>query len=280
MGGDSTAELIRTAREDEAVKALVLRVDSPGGGVFPSELIRREVELTKQAGKPVMVSMGDLAASGGYWISMNADKIFARPTTITGSIGIYGLFLNFPEAFKKLGLNTDGVGTTWLAGAFDPTRKMDPRVGELIQTVINHGYDQFIGKVAAARKQAPEAINTVARGRVWSGEQALAHGLVDQMGGLQDAIDAAAKAASLGKNFDAVYVEKELSATEQALMELTNTKALQGMLKMATRLQMVGMNDVLPARQQAELNAMKALVKDAANQKPVAIYARCDCGSL
>lgn len=116
IGGETTSALIRQAREDDNVKAVVLRVNSPGGSVFPSELIRREVELTKAAGKPVVVSMGNLA-SGGCWISMNADRIYADPSTITGSIGIFGLFFNVPEAMGKVGLNTDGVGTTWLAGA-------------------------------------------------------------------------------------------------------------------------------------------------------------------
>jgi protease-4 len=115
-----------SAREDENVKALVLRVDSPGGGVFPSEQIRREVELTRAAGKPVVVSMGDVAASGGYWISMNADEIYADPSTITGSIGIFGLFFNIPDTLAKIGVRVDGVATTRIAGAFDPSRALDP----------------------------------------------------------------------------------------------------------------------------------------------------------
>ena len=127
VGGESTAHLIRQAREDEHVKALLLRVNSPGGEVFASELIRREVELTKAAGKPVTVSMGDVAASGGYWISMDADEIWAEPTTITGSIGIFGLFMNIPNTLAKIGVHTDGVGTTPLAGALDPRRALDRR---------------------------------------------------------------------------------------------------------------------------------------------------------
>ncbi|MFN9738402.1 MAG: signal peptide peptidase SppA, partial [Pseudomonadota bacterium] len=172
IGGESTARLIRDAREDENVKAVVLRVDSPGGGVFPSELIRREVELTRAAGKPVVVSMGDLAASGGYWISMNAEKIYASPSTITGSIGIFGLWVNVPQALGKVGLRTDGVGTTWIAGAIDPAREFEPRLGEVSRTVIDRGYQQVIGKVAAARGKQPAESDTIARGRVWSGAQA------------------------------------------------------------------------------------------------------------
>src|SRR5690606_21746544 len=148
IGGDSTAALLRQAREEDDIKAVVLRVDSPGGEVFASEQIRREVELLKAAGKPVVVSMGDLAASGGYWISMNADRIYADPSTITGSIGIFGLVPNFPRTLDKIGVHTDGVGTTRFAGAFDVTRPMDPEVGRVIQAVIDKGYADFIGKVA------------------------------------------------------------------------------------------------------------------------------------
>src|SRR5262249_51505341 len=172
IGGDSTAKLLRHAREDERVKAVVLRVNSPGGDAFASELIRREVELIKQAHKPLIVSMGDVAASGGYWISMNGDQIFAEPTTITGSIGIFGLFMNIPSTLAKIGVHTDGVGTTSLAGALDVRRPLEPKVGEMIQGIINHGYQSFITKVAAARGKKAEDVDAIARGRVWSGAQA------------------------------------------------------------------------------------------------------------
>jgi protease-4 len=232
VGGESTAELIRLAREDDHVRALVLRVNSPGGDAFASELIRREVELTRQALKPVIVSMGDVAASGGYWISMNGDQIFAEPTTITGSIGIFGLFMSVPSTLAKIGVHTDGVGTTKFAGALDVRRELDPKVGELIQSIIDHGYQRFIGRVAAARHKTPEEIDAIARGRVWSGEQAKERGLVDELGGLGDAITAAATAAKLGANYRVQYVEKELSAWERFALSLSsdalarNTKAL------------------------------------------------------
>ncbi|MEO7478477.1 MAG: signal peptide peptidase SppA, partial [Lysobacteraceae bacterium] len=179
VGGDSTAQLIENARNDDHVKALVLRVDSPGGEVFPSEQIRRQIELTRAAGIPVVVSMGNVAASGGYWISMNANTIYADPSTISGSIGIYGLVMSVPRVLEKIGVHSDGVGTTRWAGAFDPTRALDPAVGELIQSTINHGYAQFIGNVARARGRTPDQIDTIARGRVWSGAQAKERGLVD-----------------------------------------------------------------------------------------------------
>ena len=162
VGGESTAALLRAAREDENVKAVLLRVDSPGGGVFPSEQIRREVELIQAAGKPVVVSMGDLAASGGYWISMNADRIYADASTITGSIGIFGLFPTADRALAKIGVRTDGVGTAKYAGAFDITRPLDPGVATTVQAVIEKGYRDFTGKVAKARGKPVEQIDAVA----------------------------------------------------------------------------------------------------------------------
>src|SRR5688572_7927044 len=213
VGGESTSALLRQAREDEQVKAVVLRVDSPGGGVFPSELIRREVELTQAAGKPVVVSMSNVAASGGYWISMNADRIFADESTITGSIGIFGLWMSVPRVLDKLGVNSDGVGTTPLAGALDPTRPMDPSVGIVIQSIIDKGYADFTGKVAEARDSTVAQIDAVARGRVWSGAQAKERGLVDELGGLRAALAHAAKLADLQPASHGVrYMEKPLTA--------------------------------------------------------------------
>lgn len=195
IGGESTSALLREALEDEHVKSVVLRVDSGGGEVFASEQIRREVDALKAAGKPVVVSMGDVAASGGYWISMNADRIYADASTITGSIGIFALVPTFPRTLEKIGVRTDGVGTTRFAGAFDLTRELQPEAGQAIQAIIDRGYANFIGKVGEARGRSAEEIDTVARGRVWSGTQALERGLVDELGGLRTAI---AKAAELG----------------------------------------------------------------------------------
>ena len=213
IGGQSTAQLVRAAREDDKVKAIVLRVNSPGGETHASELIRREVVQTREAGKPVIVSMGDVAASGGYWISMDADEIWAQPTTITGSIGIFGLFVTVPDTLAKLGIHTDGIGTTPLAGTLDIRRPLSPQLEAILNSVIKRGYSEFIGKVANARKQTPEQINAIAQGRVWSGSQAQERGLVDKLGGLDDAIAAAAARAKLGKNFSVRYVEREMSNT-------------------------------------------------------------------
>jgi protease-4 len=274
VGGDSTAKLIRQAREDERVKALVLRVDSPGGGVFPSELIRREVELTRESGKPVVVSMGDLAASGGYWISMNGDHIIASPSTITGSIGIFGLWFNVPQTMEKLGLKTDGTSTTWVAGAVQPTRPYDPRLGDVIQSVIDRGYRQFIGKVAQARGKQPADIDTIARGRVWSGAQAMERGLVDQLGTLQDAIADAATRAKLGEGYRVSYVEKELDPLERFLVNALRSGALAWVNAAG-----IGVPGawVLPESVGVDVGAARRLVQDAMVHKPVAMYAHCEC---
>ncbi len=273
VGGDSTAKLIRRAREDEETKAVVLRVNSPGGGVFPSELIRREVELTKQAGKPIVVSMGDVAASGGYWISMDADQIIASPSTITGSIGIFGLWFNVPQTMDKLGLNSDGSATTWISGAFNPTEPYDERVGTIVQSVLDRGYRDFIGKVAAARGKEPAEIDTIARGRVWSGAQAHERGLVDRLGTFEEALDEAAKRGGLGDDYVVDYVEKELSAFERFLADLSGS-AMAGWAKDAG----VALPTAwLPPRVAADLAAARRVVMDALTQKPIAIYAHCDC---
>ncbi len=227
VGGESTAALVRAAREDKRTKALVLRVNSPGGEVYAAEQIRREVALTREAGIPVIVSMGNVAASGGYWISMNADRIYAEPNTITGSIGIFGMVLTVPGTLDKLGVKSDGVGTSPLAGAFDITRPLDPKVGTVIQATIEKGYRDFVGQVAKARGKPYDAIDTIAQGRVWTGQQALDRGLVDQLGGLGEAVADAATRAKLGKDYPVRYVEEPLGGFEQFLMGLNESAMVQ-----------------------------------------------------
>ena len=207
VGGLSTAELVRQAREDDRIKALVLRVDSPGGSAFGSELVRRELQLTREAGKPVVVSMGGLAASGGYWISMAADELLADEATITGSIGVVGLLPSAAGLMKRLDVHAEGVTTTWLRGAGDPRRPPDPRFAALIQARIDGGYRQFIELVAKARGRTVEQVDAVAQGRVWSGTDALRLGLVDRLGGLEDAVAAAARRAQLDGTPVRRYVE-------------------------------------------------------------------------
>ncbi|MBK6472697.1 MAG: signal peptide peptidase SppA [Betaproteobacteria bacterium] len=207
IGGLSTAELIRQARADKKIKALVLRVNSPGGSAFGSELVRRELELTRAAGKPVVVSMGDVAASGGYWISLAADEILADEATITGSIGVVAMLPTAGEAFNKLGVNAAGNSTTWLGTAYDPRRGLDPRYERLLQASVNHVYRDFTTRAATARNTTPEKIDAVAQGRVWAGKDALAHGLVDRLGGLGDALKSAVARGKLGADYRTVYVE-------------------------------------------------------------------------
>lgn len=218
IGGVTTSALLRKARMDPSVKAVVLRVNSPGGGVFASEQIRREVDAIKVAGKPMIVSMGNVAASGGYWISMTADKIFASEATITGSIGIYGMFLTYPQTLGKLGIHTDGVGTSSWAGAFRADRTLDEDFSALIQTNIEHGYQQFISAVAMARGLSIELVDTVARGRVWSAKQAKELGLIDEMGGLNDAINEAASRANIIGGYETVWIEPQLTFMQQVAM--------------------------------------------------------------
>jgi protease-4 len=217
VGGLSTGELVRKAREDKSIKAVVLRVNSPGGAVYGSELIRRELELTRAAGKPVVISMGDVAASGGYWISMASDEVVADAGTITGSIGVFAMLPNAEKALDKIGVHTAGTTTTWLAGAGDPRRPPDPRFTGLVQTAINQIYADFTGKAAKARKSTPEKIDTVAQGRVWTGLQAKERGLVDTVGGYTDALKSAAVRAQLGDNPRVVYIQPEPGRAERLL---------------------------------------------------------------
>jgi protease-4 len=274
VGGDSTARLLRDAREDDDVKAIVLRVDSPGGSAFASEVIRREIELAQQAGKPVVASMGDVAASGGYWISMNADKIVADPSTITGSIGVFGLWLNFPEGLSKLGITTDGAATSWMIGAFDPTRPFDERAGRMIQQVINHIYDEFITKVGAARGKQPSEIDAVARGRVWSGQQALDRGLVDATGSLGDAIAAAADLAKLEEGAYRIrYVEKELTPFQQMLADALKGGAAAWVADLGITLPTAW----LPDAHERELARAKRLATDVLTQRRPGVVAHCNC---
>ncbi|HBY86944.1 MAG TPA: signal peptide peptidase SppA, partial [Colwellia sp.] len=218
IGGDSTAKLLRKARNNDDVKAVVLRVDSPGGSAYASEIIRQEVELLKKAGKPVVASMGTYAASGGYWISAPADKIYAAPSTITGSIGIFGMMMTFEDSLSKMGIYTDGVGTTDIAG-FGPTQALTPGMANLFQLSINRGYQEFIQLVATNRDMTLDEVDAVAQGRVWSGKKAKELGLVDELGNLTDAVVAAATLAKL-EQYDTLLIEKEQSSRNKIMQQL------------------------------------------------------------
>lgn len=221
IGGQSTAELIRQARLDKKVKAVVLRVDSPGGSAYASEVIRREILATK-AVKPVVVSMGSYAASGGYWISASADEIWASPTTITGSIGIFGMLATFETPLNKLGISRDGVGTTRLSGAFDAGKPLRDDVAAAIQQSINNGYRQFLTIVAEGRNMTVEAVDEIAQGRVWSGKDAMELGLVDKLGNLDQAVASAATLAGM-INYDVKLITQPLSPSEQFFKDVFNS---------------------------------------------------------
>jgi len=221
IGGDSTAALIRSAREDEKVKAIVLRVDSGGGSVFASEIIRREFALAKEEGKPVVASMGSVAASAAYFISTASEEIWAHPTTITGSIGVFGMFPTFQRTMSTyLGLKVDGVGTTPLAGALRPDRKMEPEIAEIFQLAVEQAYRDFLGRVAEAREMTVEEVDSIARGRVWSGQAAYELGLVDRLGDLEDALSSAAESAQLGEDYSIRYMGKKPKWYSRLLTEL------------------------------------------------------------
>lgn len=207
-GSATIIQQLQQARFDDNVKAVVFRIDSPGGSMLASELIREEVELLKQSGKPVVVSMGAVAASGGYWISAPADEIWAQPSTITGSIGVIGIVPTFEGSLDELGIHIDGVGTTPLAGEFNLGRSLSPLAKDLIQQSVDNSYAQFINMVAEYRSLPVEDVDAIGQGRVWSGQAAYDFGLVDALGTLDNAIESAAARADM-VDYDVRYIEQE-----------------------------------------------------------------------
>lgn len=220
IGAESTSRLIRTAARDDQIKAVVLRIDSGGGSAVASEAIRNELQALQDAGKPVVVSMGNVAASGGYWIAMGADEIWAHPTTLTGSIGIFGFFPTFQNTLAKIGIHTDGVGTTPLSGSLRADRPISDEARSLLQNFIEHGYSEFINLVAEHRRMSAGQVDQVAQGRVWTGRQAQQRGLVDQLGTLDQAVASAARMAGLGEEYAVRYIERELSYFERMFVDM------------------------------------------------------------
>ncbi|WOO39996.1 signal peptide peptidase SppA [Rubellicoccus peritrichatus] len=214
VGGERLARELRSLRDDPDVAAIVLRVNSPGGSAVAAELIQREIVLAQNAGMPVIVSMGSLAASGGYWISASADKIYAEPTTITGSIGVWGLMFNFKDLANEHGVTFDGVKTSEFADLYTISREKTVEEMALIQEFTDFIYDEFIEKVATGRGMTLEAVQEIAQGRVWTGEQAHEIGLVDELGGLEDAISYAAKASDLGDDWMVIQVPEKRNLSE------------------------------------------------------------------
>ena len=271
IGGESTAKLLRRARMDESVKAVVLRVDSPGGSAFASEQIRNEIEALKDEGKPVVASMSSLAASGGYWISMAADQIFARETTITGSIGVFGMFPTFQRALDAIGIGTDGVGTTPWAGQFRGDREMSDDARQFIQALIEKDYDEFISKVAKHRDIEKDEVDSIAQGKVWTGTDALELGLIDAIGDLDAAVAVAAELAELdADSFGRKYFQKELGATEQMIVDMLSSAARVGIDLKSLRVPNPGVERLLE------------LVDDSASSllrfnDPKGVYSHCFC---
>lgn len=226
-GGDTIAQHILDAASDSSIKAIVLRVDSPGGSVLASEQIRQALLAAKAKKLPVVVSMANVAASGGYWVSTPADRIFAEPETITGSIGVFGILPSFDQTLAKIGVNADGIKTTPLSGQPDVFGGINDEFNQLAQASVEDIYARFTGLVAKSRKQPIEKIRTIAEGRVWAGGTARQIGLVDQFGGLPDALAAAAKLAKIDGDYHARYFEEEPSEFSKMIASLTGAEQEQ-----------------------------------------------------
>ena len=271
IGGDSLAELISTTADEDGVGAIVLRVNSGGGSVFASEVIRREVLRTRAKGVPVVISMGSVAASGGYYIAAEADEIWATPATITGSIGVFAAFPTFEKLLERIGVYTDGIGTTDMAGSLRLDRPLNPDLAEIIRSGVDFNYRNFVELVAQGRDLTPEQVDGVAQGRIWSAPDALEHGLLDGLGSLDDAVAAAAARAGL-EDYKVDYVEMPLTPRELFLQQLADRV---GSLRLWT-----------PPAVTASLEVLLAPVADAAAElaslkDPRHIYARClDCGAI
>lgn len=270
-GGDAVAENLLRASRDDNVKAVILRVDSPGGSVLASERIRRAVLAVKEAGKPVIASMASQAASGGYWISMDADEIIAYDATITGSIGVFGLWMSVDEGLDRIGVNTDGVGTTPLAGKLRPDQPLDDDLRRIFQSGVEHAYRTFIEHVAEGREMPVEAVRTVAEGRVWSGKQALERGLVDRLGGLDTAVERAAELAQLDAGSYRVTTPRGAQPSLMEAFKFWSGSALEG-------LQGSGIQQWVArwARSQLQGSAQAASLA-LVPADPRGLYALCDC---
>lgn len=224
IGSEDFVEMLRGIEDDESIKALVIRIDSGGGSAFASEIIRAEIEAIRKKNIPIFISMGSVAASGGYWMATAGDEIWATPTTITGSIGVFGAFPTLENSLQKIGLNTDGISTTELGGTLSIDRPLAPKMNSVIQSGVDHTYQQFINLVAQSRKQDVAAIHEIAQGHVWTGAKAKEIGLVDHLGTLNDVIAAAATKAEL-KDYSVKLITQKLSPKEEFLRKLVGEDA-------------------------------------------------------
>jgi protease IV len=264
-GGETIGKIVDKAVASGKYKALVLRVDSPGGSALASERIRSSLVAARAKGMPVVVSMGNVAASGGYWVSMAADKVFAEPSTITGSIGIFGVIPTFENGLKKIGITTDGVTTTPLSGQPDIVGGTNAAFDSVIQTTIESGYRRFLNLVGGARKMTPEKVDSIAQGRVWDGGTARQIGLVDAFGGVDDAIAEAARLAKLDpKEPHAVWLDKE-PGWREAFASMFGAEEETG-----------GATDLLTTLSRARMASVAGVAEDARlMMTSSAIQARC-----
>jgi protease-4 len=219
IGSVSTSEQLRRAARDEDVAAVVLRINSPGGDAYASEVLRLELQQVRDSGKTVVISMGNVAASGGYWMAMAADEVWASPATITGSIGVYGVLPTFGATLDKIGVHTDGFGTTEVAGKLRIDMPLDSGIARVFQSSTERIYRQFLNLVGDARGKSVEEVDEVAQGQVWSGQQAAERGLVDKTGTFQDAIKSSARIAGLGDNYQIKWIEPEQTALDRFVMD-------------------------------------------------------------
>jgi protease-4 len=272
IGGDSLSRLIREAQMDDDIKAVVLRINSPGGSVAASEEIYHQLEALRAAGKPVVVSMGDLAASGGYYISAPANQIWASPATLTGSIGIFAIVPTIDQTLSKIGVGVDGVGTTPLAGALSIDRPLGPEVSQLLQSQIDRGYQQFVDRVASGRRETPQQIDAIAQGRVWAGADARRIGLVDHLGTMEDAIKAAAQLAKVTR-YQVEFVRPHLSWAEQLFQQTQARAAAQAVSLFDADGRSFGLAEVA-----SRLDPMAKDLKQLARLSvPGHLYAYCFC---
>lgn len=271
IGGDTLARLIRSTAENESVKAIVLRVNSGGGSMFASEVIRQQLLYAKEKEIPLVVSMGAVAASGGYYIAADADEIWATPSTITGSIGVFAAFPTFEKLLARAGVSTDGVGTTKLAGSLRVDRPLDQELADALTSNIEFAYDTFLEIVAAGRNMTVEQVDAVAQGIVWSSTAAHEVGLVDELGTLEDAIEAAAQLAEL-EDYEVKYVSSPLSPRDMLLKQLANRTGSLGIIKPTAENVVIGQL-LEPVKQAAkELSLL---------QDPRHLYLRClGCGAV
>jgi len=268
VGGDSIANIFKEIQDDEQVKAVVLRIDSPGGSAFASDVIRDAIAATRKNNIPVVVSMGSYAASGGYWIATESDQVLAMSTSITGSIGVFGVIPTFEDSLQALGIHSDGVGTSAISGMLQLDQPMTPQAEMIIQSGVENVYTRFLTLVANSRNSTPSDIHKIAQGRVWTGKKALQLGLVDELGDLKDAIKSAANLAGIS-DYKVDYRRKKLSFVEQIMMEINGN--------ISAAITASGLNSWIPGSLQREVaKVLKPLEILDTLTDPAGIYLYCD----